>query len=209
MGRPRNTEDRREQIVRGMMRALVAHGYAGATMQHIAKAAALSPGVLHYHFDSKEAILLATLDAIAQTLRARMATYLTRHQATPWWHHDVQRELAAYIDAHVALDDAHDPLLIAAWAALGAEALHHEALRARYAQAVARDMDALRQLIARWLQLSASAQGAQPQPLTATLYAAIQGHYQLALTCPDAIPRGSASTSLMQLAHALLGPLPR
>ena len=52
-------EERRAQIVDGLMRVLPEHGYERASVARIAKAAGLSPGLVHHHFENKQAILLA------------------------------------------------------------------------------------------------------------------------------------------------------
>ena len=73
MPRPSNTQKRRAQIVDGMLTVMAATGYTGASIQAIARAAELSPGLLHYHFSSKEQILLAVLQTIEENIAARYA----------------------------------------------------------------------------------------------------------------------------------------
>lgn len=64
---------RREQIVRATLRALARHGYAGLTMQRLAREAGVTPGILHYYFPNKRAILVAALEAVMADLEQGIA----------------------------------------------------------------------------------------------------------------------------------------
>ena len=70
--------DTRAAIVRGALQALEAHGIANTTTRKIAAEAGVRLATLHYHFDSKDALLLAVLDALvaelAQILRDETQT---------------------------------------------------------------------------------------------------------------------------------------
>src|SRR3954470_3511156 len=77
MPRPSNTEERRAQITRALVKVMAKRGYDGASVADIARAARLTPGLVHYHFKSKRDILLAVLrDLVARHdagLDARLA----------------------------------------------------------------------------------------------------------------------------------------
>ena len=67
MPRPSNTEERQAQITGALMKVMAKRGYDGASVADIAKAARLTPGLVHYHFKSKQEILLAALrDLVAR-----------------------------------------------------------------------------------------------------------------------------------------------
>ncbi|WP_080508296.1 TetR/AcrR family transcriptional regulator [Haloparvum sedimenti] len=53
-----------DEIMDGVYRALCTHGYAGVTMQDIADECSKSKSLLHYHYDTKEDLLVAFLDHI-------------------------------------------------------------------------------------------------------------------------------------------------
>jgi len=55
-------EDTHDEIMRATYRALCKHGYAQLTMQDIADEFDKSRSLLHYHYDTKEELLLAFLD---------------------------------------------------------------------------------------------------------------------------------------------------
>ena len=52
------------EIMDGVYRALRAHGYADVTMQDIADECSKSKSLLHYHYDTKEDLLVAFLDHV-------------------------------------------------------------------------------------------------------------------------------------------------
>ena len=47
MARPSNTEERRQQIVQGLLRVMAERGYERASIAEIARAAGLTPGLVH------------------------------------------------------------------------------------------------------------------------------------------------------------------
>lgn len=54
MPRPSNTAERQEQIVLGLLEVMAERGYEKASVASIARAAELSPGLVHYHFQTKD-----------------------------------------------------------------------------------------------------------------------------------------------------------
>ncbi|WP_256393598.1 TetR/AcrR family transcriptional regulator [Natronoarchaeum rubrum] len=61
--------DPREEIMDATYSALGEHGYADLTMQDIADALGKSTSLLHYHFDTKEELLVAFIDHIMAEFR--------------------------------------------------------------------------------------------------------------------------------------------
>lgn len=59
---PKAVEDRREQIIDAAMRVFAQKGYTKATNKDIARAAGITPGLIYYYFESKEALLIAILE---------------------------------------------------------------------------------------------------------------------------------------------------
>jgi AcrR family transcriptional regulator len=58
------SEATRERVIQGAMRALAQHGVTATTTRKIAAECGVPLATLHYHFESKSALLLAVLDAI-------------------------------------------------------------------------------------------------------------------------------------------------
>lgn len=61
-----------DEIMDGVYRALCANGYAEVTMQDIADECDKSKSLLHYHYDTKEDLLVAFLDAIITDYEQRI-----------------------------------------------------------------------------------------------------------------------------------------
>ena len=64
MARSSNTEARRSEITAALLAVIARHGYEKATIQAIAAQAGLAPGLIHYHFKSKQEILVSLIGAI-------------------------------------------------------------------------------------------------------------------------------------------------
>ncbi|WP_281195353.1 TetR/AcrR family transcriptional regulator [Halorubrum sp. F4] len=61
-----------DEIMDGVYRALCKHGYAGLTMQDIADECSKSKSLLHYHYDTKEDLLVAFLARVISDFERRM-----------------------------------------------------------------------------------------------------------------------------------------
>jgi TetR/AcrR family transcriptional repressor of bet genes len=199
MARPSNTEQRRAQIVSGLRSVMAEHGYDGASVPAIAEAAGLSPGLVHYHFQNKQEILLSLIDELGALVRAR---YERRAQAAS----SPRARLHAFLDAHVALGSDASPEAVACWVAIGSEALRHKEVQLAYKRVLRSALDELTALVEAVLRderrkLDAAAE------LAAGLMAAIHGFYQLA-TAAHAAPRGSAAPALRRMADGLLASAP-
>ena len=59
---PKVVEDRREQIIDAAMRVFAQKGFTKATNKDIAREAGITPGLIYYYFESKEALLNAILE---------------------------------------------------------------------------------------------------------------------------------------------------
>ena len=79
--RPKVAAVRRAAITRATIRCLARHGYAGLTMKRLAAEAGVSPGILHYYFRDKRAILARAAATVMSDLDRRVATEArgTRH----------------------------------------------------------------------------------------------------------------------------------
>lgn len=177
------------------MRVMAERGYEGASVQAIARAAGLTPGLVHYHFASKQEILLALVERLSAVLRVRFDARV-QGASGPW------ARLEAFIDAHLALDDSADPASVMCWVALGAEALRQPEVCAAYEDAIRAELVQLEALVAEVL----AAEGKSPaaaSTLAVGLFAAIQGSYQLAITA-DAVPAGLAAPTVRRMARGLI-----
>jgi TetR/AcrR family transcriptional repressor of bet genes len=194
MARPSNTEERRARIVDAMLRVMARHGYAKASVGAVAREAGLSPGLLHYHFENKQAILLALIDRLAAGLHARYER-LAADADEP------RERVMAWIDAHLARGDDADPDAVACWVALGNEALSEPEVRAAYERVVRADLDRLQELVRAAIGKRRTKEAGR---MAAGLLAAVEGAFRLAVLAPDLIPHGSAAATVRQMAEGLL-----
>ncbi len=199
MPRPANTDERRAQITRAFQSILARQGYDGAAIADVARAADLSPGLLHYHFKSKLEILLAVLDGLVERHDRGLSRRLARSAGDP------VAELGAFIDFHLGLGSEADPEALACWIVLSGEALRTPRVQKAFARALASMVERLTAILDRGVA-SGVFRGADPALAAPALVASIEGYFVLAATAPGIIPAGSAATSLKRMAHGLLQP---
>ena len=191
MARKPNTEQRREQIVSGLLAAIGEHGYDKATIQTIAQQAGLAPGLIHYHFTNKEEILLELVKSLAAFARQRYERLAA--SAT-----SADERVKAYIDAHLALGAGADAQTVAAWVVIGAEAIRQPQVRSMYQDTVAAELALLTALLHDDLQARGKSTACAAN-LASALLVFMEGAYQLASAASDAMPRGYAADMALQL----------
>ena len=175
-----------------MLKVVAEHGYDGSSTQRIAHAAKLTPGLIHYHFASKQEILVALVELLARQARDRVE----RHNARA---HGDQERLHAFLDGMLQLGAGANPDGVAAWVAVTAEAIREP----KVAVAVRGVLDAWQHELERLCQrLTPSRRDARRA--AAALVAFVQGCFVQAAVAPDSIPSGSAAPAARALADALL-----
>lgn len=196
-----NKEERRRQITTGLMTVMAERGYERASTAAIARAAGLTPGLLHYHFENKQEILLAvgeSLDAVVQARFDRRGAGSIGRQA-----------VSAFIDAHLELDSVSGiepdaaPEHVACWVALAAEAAWQPEVGALYRQKLEARHEQLLGLLIETLAMegrTTSGGGA----IATTILATIEGYYQLGTAASPMVPRGSAAGAVRHVADRLL-----
>ena len=201
MARPSNTDERRAQIVDGLQRVMAGTSYEGATIAEIAQAASMTPGLVHYHFESKQEILLALVQKLARLWRERAAAKSGTDDDSP------RARVEVLIDAWLALDDRADPGAVACWVALGAEAVRQPPVRELYVAAVREAAAAIEDAVREALKDEGRAT-AQSKAIATGLMAAIEGYLQLGLLGNDIVPRSSAARTLRAMAMGVLDAQP-
>lgn len=195
MPRPSNTDERREQIARAFRRVMAKRGYEGTSTGEVARVAGLTPGLIHYHFESKLEILLEVLGDIWREHEALLESVLA--QTPP------RRRLEAFLDVHLAAGKTADPERLACWIAIGAEAMREPRVREGYERALKSSAARLMSI----LRDGARAGYYRESRLDATaaaILALIQGYFSLAATVRDLIPSGTAAGCAKRMAAALL-----
>jgi TetR/AcrR family transcriptional repressor of bet genes len=199
MPRRTNTEERQAQITAALLKVMAKRGYDGASIADIAKAARLTPGLVHYHFKNKQQILLAALADLVARHDAGLEDRLQRANRDPI------AEVAAFIDFHLGLGADADPEALACWILLSGEALREPKVRVDFEKALATTTARIAEVIQRGVEqrvfVCESVDGA-----AASLVAAIHGYFVLAATAGSVIPKGSAALSTKRMAEGLLRP---
>ena len=203
MARPSNTERRREEIVGGLLRVMAARGYGGATITEIAREAKLPPGIVHYHFESKQAILVAVLGRLSRGVRERFLRRAARAGAT-----ESRGRVRAWIDAHVALGADADPRAMACWVAVGAEALRDRIVRGVYEKVLGEERRTL-EAVVRGALISEGRGTRGARAIAVSLLAAVQGAFQLGCAAPGSIAPGTMAPLLRRMADGLISAEPR
>lgn len=164
----------RDRLVAAAVRVVARDGLEAASVKTIAADAGVTPGLLHYHFPSKEALLEA---ALREALEGYLAAVRARREALP-----AERLLdAVFEDAGAAI--AADAEFFRLRLAFAAKALADPALAA-----VMRDLNAAAiEENARSFALARGAKrpAARDRALAATLKAAFDGILLAALVTPD------------------------
>ena len=199
MPRPSNTDERRRQIALGLRRTMARKGYDGASVADVARAARLTPGLVHYHFKDKLEILLAVLDGLVEEHEARLDRAVADAGA------DAAAALAAFLDVHLAVGPRADPEALACWNILGTEALRQPRVGRAFARSLRGLRDRLLAIIAAGLA-EGSFRTSEPEAAAAALLATIEGYFVVAATARDLIPRASAARAARAMATGLLSP---
>jgi TetR/AcrR family transcriptional regulator, transcriptional repressor of bet genes len=192
MPRPSNKEKRKLQIVEALMKVMATSGYAGATIPLIAKQAGLTAGLVHYHFESKQSILLALVHHL-----------LISAQIKPPENADPISKLSHFIEAHLALGPKSNREAVTCWINIGAEATHQEEVRLAYQQATEYQLSVLESIIDEALR-STKRTTKNKTGIALGILAAIEGCYRLLISAPDLIPSGFASPTVKTMALGLL-----
>jgi TetR/AcrR family transcriptional repressor of bet genes len=114
-GRKQSKEVRRLQLIEATIDSLAKRGYSETTMADVADGAGLSRGIVNFHFESKEKLLVATLQFMADEYAAHWRAALQKAGA------DAAGQLAAVVAADFDRTICNKRKL-AAWCAFWGEA---------------------------------------------------------------------------------------
>jgi len=200
MPRPSNTQQRREEIVHALLSVMADKGYASATIQAIAKQAGLKPGLIHYHFKTKQAILVELVKWVSD--RAQQ-----RYEALASDAHTPQEKLSAFIDAHLAKGSDAQPEAVAAWVVIGTEAIRQAEVKALYEETIVARQQTLVSLLIASSQPPLTIDKATQ--LASLAIATMEGAFQLSVATQAVMPEGYAAPGLLQLLQHALAPTHR
>ena len=196
MPRPSNTAERRRQIVDALKRVMAERGFDRAAVSAVGREAELSPGLVHYHFPNKQAILLELVDHLIALVRNR---YEARVGAAV----DARGRVRAFAEAFVVVGDDADPDAVACWVAIGSEATRQPAVAEAWRAALTTSLDELTELVAAALR-EAGRDDTDARIAAAGILAAIEGVYLFAAAAPDLLPRGWSAAVVDRIADGLI-----
>lgn len=191
------SEQKREQIIRGLMHVMAEKGYERASINAIAKEAKLTSGLVHYYFKTKQEILVALTESIGQRFETRYQRRMEGVSAAP------QQRLDAFIDAYLELDEYTDPTAVVCWVVLGGESLHLPEVKQTYLEVVRASLAQLKLHLTEVLAAEGRTTD-QVHALAASLMGAINGVYQLATLSRDLVPEASAAPTIKRMARGLI-----
>jgi len=198
MARHRNTDERRAQIVSGLMAVMATHGYERASVADVAAHAGLTPGLVHYHFKNKLEILI---ELVRQLARDHLAVV----DGAIGTASDPSAEIEAFIDVHLGTEQHADPEALACWVLATAEAVRDKRIRREVEQLLRELATRLEAIIKRGIAAKVFAR-IDARAATAAVLAAIQGYFVMSATARDVIPPGSAARTTLAMVHGLLRP---
>lgn len=98
-GRKASKETRRQQLIEATIDSLAKRGYSDTTLADVADGAGLSRGIVNFHFESKENLLIATLQFMSEEYGDHWNSALEKagpHVANRMWaivHADFDRKI--------------------------------------------------------------------------------------------------------------------
>ena len=194
MARPKNTEQRKKEIVLALLKVMSERGYEKASIQVIAKEAGLSSGLLHYHFKSKQEILLALVQWITNSATERLIR-MSEGLTDPW------EKIAAFINARLANDKNTLQEEVSAWVVIAGESVRQPEVKALYVELIDEQLKLLKHLIAD-LWEGKSTRSKEVINLSAIILAAMEGAFQLSATAGEVMPKNYAAESVLKLIKA-------
>jgi AcrR family transcriptional regulator len=120
----RTSSDSNEEIMRATYRVLQEHGYADLTIKRIADEYGKSTAAVHYHYDTKDDLLVAFLDYILE----RFVNTIHEVETT-----DPEQRLNLLLDKLLVAPEDHHDLLIAVLE-MRSQAPYKEAFGKRFQQ---------------------------------------------------------------------------
>ncbi len=96
-GLPREfvVRNQRERLIAGLAEAIAENGYAGTTIAHITRHAAVSRRTFYEHFSSKDECFVVAYDTVMEELRSRVSVAF---EAAQDWPHAVKAGIAAMLE---------------------------------------------------------------------------------------------------------------
>lgn len=192
--RTASREERRTQLIDATIRSIATRGLSDTTTAVVAREAGLSQGIINLHFDSKERLLLSTLERVVDEYRAVWEAALEAAPADP----AARLEALAQVDFHPSICDRNK---LAVWFAFWSESKARPTYR-RLCAARDRGYDRVLARLCRELVEIGRYDGVDPDLAARGLAALTEGLWLDMLASPRNVTRREAQrVSLAYLAH--------
>lgn len=193
-GRRASKEFRREQLINATIDSLAERGYAATTLADVADGAGLSRGIVNFHFESKEKLLIETLNYLSNEYTANWRNALADAGDDPAGR--LHAIILADLDERIC-----SPRKVAAWFAFFSEA----ATRPAYQELCwARDDDYLGELFRVCLALADDGgYDFDPRKMADTLYAMQEGFWLRLMIDARSFSRSTAVETALAAVGAL------
>lgn len=187
---------RRREIIHGLKLCMAEIGYEKASLRNIAMKGGIPPGSIHYHFRTKEEILLALLQDLVAIEDKRYQSLISSTTAP-------KVKMDFFIDSHLSPDVGAEVGDMASLIHIAALAATRTELRVAYQRAVNHRVDVLNEIIIdvmNWLGRST----ARSREISTAILATIEGHYQYFVSAPQSLERRQATFIAKTMAMGLI-----
>ncbi|MFC6976561.1 TetR/AcrR family transcriptional regulator [Halomicroarcula sp. GCM10025709] len=159
-----NQPESKDAIMEATFKALSKHGYADLSMQDIADEFDKSRSLLHYHYDTREDLILAFVDDLIGHKESQLAR--TEAEEPP-------ERLLEYLDQFTLRADHHHGFAVALFE-LRLQALRDDRLREKLAKHYQRNIETAADIISDGVETGVF-RSVDPSQVAETIYNAIQG----------------------------------
>ncbi|TQV89333.1 TetR/AcrR family transcriptional regulator [Aliikangiella coralliicola] len=190
MGRPSNKAERRAEIVQALMQVMAEKGYGGASIQAIAKQAGLTPGLIHYHFKTKQDILLESVTQLSMIMQGRFEFLSEKSESA-------EERLKAFINARLAKGDGSSEKAVEAWVMISAEAVRQPEVKTVYLEAMKTQKKILKEFLLDYFEKKIT--GKKLESKVAFVMAFMEGAFTLSISAGEVMPKNWAAVELMSI----------
>lgn len=187
-------EERWRQLIDAAMVSIATHGLTGATTAVVTEAAGLSAGIVSLHFGTKENLLVATLESLANEHRERWLEAQGDPTLGPAAR--LQAIMAAHFDPEIC-----NPVKIAVWFAFFGEARYRETYR-RIVRAFDFERTTYVESCCRELAAERGGGAVDPPLLARSIESFADGLWLDMLLYPDEVRLADAKLQMRTMLHA-------
>jgi TetR/AcrR family transcriptional repressor of bet genes len=176
-----------------MMQVMAVNGYEGSSIQAIAKQAGLASGLIHYHFKTKQDILLESVAQLSNVLRNRYLLLAENAETA-------EDRLKAFIAARLSKGEGASQQAVVAWVMIGSEAVRQPEVKVAYLEALTEQKLLLEELLQDYFESFLNKGKLTEKELgskVAFVMAFMEGAFSLSITAKEIMPDNWAADELL------------